>query len=67
MTHSFWTGGSDAYKSGVHAQYRALLRDLRSKLTECPDESQRREYEFEISQIEAEYKAKLKETKKLLF
>ena len=67
MTDSFWTGGPDAYEEGLREQYDGLLRELRSRLQSCSDDSQRAQCESEIARMEAEYKSKLKEIGKLLF
>lgn len=66
MTDGFWTGGTGALQSGLRETYDALLDDLRSRLGECTDE-ELAEFESEIEQVEAEYKAKLEEARNHLY
>ena len=67
MTDSFWADGAEAYESGLRTHYDALLKDLRTQLSECTEESQRENYRSRIAQVESEYRSKLADIDNLLF
>lgn len=67
MIHSFWAGGPAAYAMWLREHYDAKLRDLRTLLSNCHDESERATFETEFTEIQVEYASKLKEISQLLF
>ena len=67
MTDSFWAGGANAYETGLHRHYAALLGDLRDRLSSCLDAVERAEFESQVQLVESEYQTKLNGIGDLLF
>lgn len=60
MGNSFWTRGRRAYAAALRREHCEQLDELRSKLDQCDNDSQRLVVEEEIETVETEFKIKLK-------
>lgn len=63
----FWTGGREAYYSGLRQYYGAQLAALRKRLRECTTLPERDEIHREIKAVEAEFKEKVGGIGRLIF
>jgi len=67
MNNSVWAGGPKAYADGLEQHYETRLRELRARLDQCGDASERQAIEQDIQTTQAEYKTKRKDIDNLLF